>query len=164
MIFVCVCVQSVNCSNKRLQHLHRVHFTHIRPTLCQKEISTTWTDQFLFLLVYLVSGLFGGLISNECTDHGGLAGGEFVVCCLVNVYARLFLYGESRKFLPMRIFLIFIIISRSIVATKNLIPVRHYPATAWSMTTNQRQCSSSPPTKTQPKTAIPTTRGNTSYG
>lgn len=76
--------------------MHRVHSAHGRPILRQTKISTRKSkDQLLFLLVYLVSGLFGGLISNKCTDNGSVAGREFVICCIVNFYAYLFLYGES---------------------------------------------------------------------
>lgn len=76
--------------------MHRVHSAHSRPILRQKKIST-WksTDQFLFLLVFLVSGVFVGLIPDKCSDYGSVAGREFVIYCIVNVNAYLFLYGES---------------------------------------------------------------------
>lgn len=82
--------------------MHCMHFAHVRPILRQKKIST-WksTDQFLFLLVYVVSGLFGGLISNKFTNHGNFARREFFICFLVDVHAHLFLYGESHIF-PLR--------------------------------------------------------------
>lgn len=85
--------------------MHCVHSPINRSILRQKEIST-WksTDQFLFLLVYLVSGLFGGLISNECTDNGSVAGREFALRCFANFQFYLFLYGESVLFVFFELF------------------------------------------------------------